>query len=370
MRVTKKYLPVERTMGVCGWDGVSSHGDGSQWQDTIRLLRLVRSDYQGVRKQLDTVSHTLAEGEALVSQRLQHALLSSEGFRTLCLVPYTARIIGSRMGKAILGETAQPSGLPEPVRLEVRCLGRFEVSSGWQRIERWQSAKAKSVFQYLMSRPREPVIKDVLMETIWPGCDPQAANNNLKTAMHGLRQTISSLFCKKESFPHVLFVQGSYLTNPEIELWVDVEEFEQHWMLGRRLEKEGKMTEAIQEFQLAEELYRGDYLEDEPYEEWTLLRREALKDIYVIILSKLAEYSMKTADYESHIVYCQKILARDSCHEEAYRWLIRSYVRLGQRHRAQQWYNLCVATLKRELDSMPDCETISLYHQLLHQDPI
>ena len=70
------------------------------------------------------------------------------------------------------------------------------------------------------------------------------------------------------------------------------------------------------------------------------------------------------------LVRAQKILDKDSCHEEAYRRLIRCYVRLGQRHRAQQWYNLCVATLKRELDSMPDRETISLYHQLLNQEHI
>ena len=357
-------------MGISGSDGVSSHGDGSQWQDTIHLLRLVQSDYQGVRKQLETVSHTLVEREALVRERLQHALLSSEGFRTLCLVPYTAGVIGSRMGKAILGETAQPGGLPELVRLEVRCLGRFEVSSGWQRIERWQSAKAKSVFQYLMSRPREPVIKDVLMETIWPGCDPQAASNNLKAAVHGLRQTISRLFNKKEGFPHILFLQGSYLTNPEIKLWVDVEEFEQRWMLGRRLEKEGKAAEAIREFELAEALYRGDYLEDEPYEQWTLLRREALKDTYVIILSKLADYALRTADYESRVIYCQKILAKDPCREDAYRWLMCCYSRLGQRNHALRWYKICRRTILAELDTAPDHETTALYQSLLRDEPI
>ena len=141
------------------------------------------------------------------------------------------------------------------------------------------------------------------METLWPECNPQAASNNLKAAMHSLRQTLSHLFNKRESFPHVLFLQGSYLINPEIELWIDVEEFEQHWVLGRHLEKEERLPEAIREFELAEALYRGDYLEDESYEEWTLLRREALKDTYIIILGKLADHSMKTTDYESSIIY-------------------------------------------------------------------
>lgn len=353
-----------------GLDGTSNYGNGAQWQDTIHLLRLVQSDYQGARKQLEKVRNTLAERETLVGQRLQYAILTSGDYRTLRLTPYGTNTEVSQIGKAILGVATQPGVLPMTLRLEVRYLGRFEVCSTWRQVERWHSAKAKSIFQYLMTRPREPVIKDVLMEALWPECEPRAAGNNLKAAMHGLRQTLNYLFDEKEGFPYILFMQGSYLINPEIELWVDVEEFEQHWVRGRRLEREAKQSEAIHEFELAEVLYRGDYLEDEPYEEWTLLRREALKDTYVIILGKLADYAMKNADYESTIVYCQRILAKDTCREDAYRRLMNCYSQLGQRNRALRWYEICRRTIKAELDTTPDHETTALYHQLLNNEPI
>jgi len=211
---------------------------------------------------------------------------------------------------------------------------------------------------------------DVLMETLWPDCDPQSASNNLKAAIHGLRQTLSQLFGNKESFPYVHFLQGSYLMNPQVELWVDVENFEQHWTRGRHLEKADNLTEAVREYELAEALYRGDYLEDEPYEEWTLLRREALKDTYVTILGKLADRSMETNDYESCIIYCQKILAKDSCREDAYQRLMRCYSRLGRRNRALRWYEICRRTIQAELDTTPDHETTALYHRLLRDEPI
>jgi DNA-binding SARP family transcriptional activator len=255
------------------------------------------------------------------------------------------------------------------MRLEVRCLGRFEVSSEWKHVKRWQSVKAKSVFQYLMTKPREPIIKDLLMEALWPDCDPRAASNNLRAAIHGLRQTLGRLL-GKDSFPYVLFLQGSYRLSPEVELWVDVEEFERHWVAGRRLDKEGRAAEAIREYEQAEVLYRGDYLEDEPYEEWTLLRREALRDIYVIILGKLADHSMKIADYEGCIVYCQKVLAKDPCREDAYRRLMCCYGRLGQRNRALRWYEICRRTIQAELDATPDYETEALHRQLLRNEPI
>lgn len=353
-----------------GWDKPNDFGSNAQWQDTVDLLRLMQSDYAGARKRLESVSHTLAERETLVNQHLQYALLTSGGYHTLCLMPYASGTAGSQIGKTVLGQVTRPSAPPKAMRLEVRCLGRFEVCSEWWRVERWQSVKAKSVFQYLMTRSREPVIKEILMETLWPDCDPRAASNNLKAAMHGLRQTLSNIFNTKDNFPYILFLQGNYRMNPEIELWVDVEQFEKHWLLGRHLEQEGKLAEAIREFELAESLYRGDYLEDEPYEEWTLLRREALKDEYVIVLGKLASYSMEIADHEGCIIYCQKILAKDPCREDAYRQLMRCYSHLGHRNRALHWYEICRRTIKAELDTTPDHETTALYHQLSRNEAI
>lgn len=353
-----------------GSDRPDDYNDSPQWQDTIHLLRLVQSDYQGARKQLEQVSHTLAEREALVSQRLQNALLVSSGYRALCLIPYGAGTAESQMGKAILGGTTQRGTIPRLMRLEVRCLGRFEVNSEWKQVKRWQSVKAKAVFQYLMTRPREPIIKDVLMETLWPDCDPQSASNNLKAAIHGIRQTLGRLFDNKGSFPYVHFLQGSYLMNPEVELWVDVENFEQHWIRGRHLERGGDLPKAIKEYELAEALYRGEYLEDEPYEEWTLHRREALKDTYLTILGKLADHTLETIDYESCISYCQKILAKDPCREDAYQRLMRCYSRLGQRNRALRWYEICCRTIQTELDTTPQHETTTLHDQLLRAKPI
>jgi DNA-binding SARP family transcriptional activator len=361
---------VENTAGTRNWGTSEDPNDGGQWQDTIDLLRLVQSDYAGARRELDRVSQTLAERETLVNQRLQYAMLTSGGYRTLCLMPYAIGVTGNLMGRAILGSMTYSVTPPNTLRLEARCLGRFELSSEGRRIERWKSVKSKSVFQYLMTRPREPVVKDVLMETLWPDCDLQAASNNLKAAVHGLRQTLSRLLDKKETIPYILFLQGSYLMSPEVELWVDVEQFERHWAVGRRFEKEGKPDEARREFELAESLYRGDYLEDEPYEEWTLLRREALKDTYVIILGKLADYSIEMADYEGCIVYCQKILAKDPCREDAYRRLMLCHSRLGQRNRALRWYEICRRTVQAELTTSPDRETETLYHKLLNNGQI
>lgn len=361
---------MERELTSSGYSESTVHANEGQWQDTIQLLRLVQSDFRGVRRQLEQVNDNLAERESLVRQRLQYALQVSEGWQVLRLVPYTAGSIVSRIGKTTLGEIARPEVPQKLTRLEVKCLGRFEIRSPWNRVKRWRSIKAKSVFQYLITRLRQPVVKEVLMEMLWSDCNPRAASNNLKAAVHVLRQTLGSLLEDKKDFDYVLFLQGSYLINPEIDLWLDVDEFERHWELGQRFEKDQKLSEAIKEYEMAEALYRGDYLEDEPYEEWTLLRREALKDICLLILGKLADYSMNKGDYDRCVTYSQKILAKDPCREDAYRRLMCCYNRLGQRNRALRWYEICRRIIKAELDTTPDPETSALYHRLLSNEPI
>ncbi len=348
---------------------ITSGGDG-QWSDAVDLLKLMQHDYRGARRQLEQISLQLAEREALVNLHIQYAFLSFHGYRPLCLSEYKADNTANQMGNIILGEVVQPPEVPNLTRIEVYCLGRFEVRSAFGQVEHWHSVKAKSVLQYLLVRRRQPAVKEALMEALWPDCTPQAASNNLKAAIHSLRLILNDLLAEADRSQYIIFRQGSYLINPDINLWTDVEEFERCWTSGRQLEKERKTAEALREFEKAEALYRGDYLEDEAYEEWTLLRREALKDTYLIILSKLADYSLQKADYESCIHYSQKILARDNCSEDTYRRLMFCYAKLGQRNRALRWYEICCQTNKAELDALPDNETNELYNKILRDEDL
>ncbi len=347
-----------------------NNDSNTSWNEAIDFLQLLRKDYQTARKQLEEVNATLSEREAEIDEHLRHAVFLSSNYRPLCLAPGAGTGAMSLMGNTILGDTLSAPALPKAMRLEARMLGQFELRSNIRPVEHWQSAKAKSVFQYLMTRPRLPVIKDALMETLWPECDPESASNNLKTAVYGLKKTLAGLFYNDDNFPYIIFLQGGYLINTGIEIWIDIEDFDRHWTSGRRLERQGRLDEAAREFEAAESLYRGDYLEDEPYEEWTIQRREALKDTWLAILGKLADYAIDTADYENCIIYCQKILQKDPCREDAYRRLMRCHSRLGRRNRALDWYEIGRRTIAAEFDTAPDPETKSLYDKLLRNEPI
>ena len=336
----------------------------SPWEDTVSLLRLVKNDYESARKQLEIACETLSERECVANRRLAQALLLCGGYRTFCLTSVNSGMNSAQIGKVILGEAVPYKIASNTLKLEICCFEKLEIYSGTRKLNYWQNTNAKSLFRLFMTRPRETIIKDVIIEYLWPECNPQTASNNLKVAIHGLRKILNHFLDQNDNFPSVVFKSGGYELNPRIELWIDIEQFENHWTRGRQLEKEGELTAAIKEFEMAEALYKGDYLEDEPYDDRILIRRETLKDIYLIILGKVADYLLQIKDYEESIIYNQKIITKDNCREDAYKRLMRCYSRLGNRNRAMRWYEICCQAIRTELDTTPEYETTRLYQQV------
>ncbi|MBE0479551.1 MAG: winged helix-turn-helix domain-containing protein [Dehalococcoidia bacterium] len=339
------------------------------YRNAVGLLRRIQTDYHRATKELHAVSSYFRDREAAVGRQLRLAIDHAQGKRNgrlVCesaLAPVMERPSPDQNLRLQTGESNRPI-------LEVYTLGKFHVRVGWNVIEHWHSLKAKSLLKYLIGHHGRPVSKDVLMEALWPGCELPLASNNLKAAVRSLRQTLSSVDDTGGSFTWIIYQDSNYTVNSEADLWTDMEQFEYHWHTARLLEKQNKIAESIRELEVAETLYRGDYLEDDLYEDWTSLRREALKDTYLAILGRLADHSMRDAEHEDCIVYCQKILANDPCREDAYRRLMCCHSRLGQRNRAISWYRLCEKTIRAELDVGPARSTTALYDKLLKDEYI
>jgi DNA-binding SARP family transcriptional activator len=153
-------------------------------------------------------------------------------------------------------------------------------------------------------------------------------------------------------------------------VWIDVDELLERYDAGQRLERRGKLTEAAMEYEVAESLYQGDFLEEDLYEEWTIPRRESLRDNYLIVLDRLSRNYLDERKYAICIQLCQKILAKDDCREDAHRRLMRCYSQQGQRHLALRQYHLCVEALSRVLDMPPMPETTALYQQIRNGEAV
>lgn len=263
---------------------------------------------------------------------------------------------------AVVGEAA-----PVAFLLVVYCLGPFRVYQDEQPIVDWPSSKGKCIFKYLVTHRERPVAKEVLMELFWPGAHPDAARNSLNVAIYGLREALRQA---RPAFSHVLFQDDCYLFNPDLEIWVDVEEFMEHVRVAQDLERRGELAAAIHNYRAAEALYQGEFLEEDRYEEWLIPERQRLQDDYLSLLDRLSRHYFAKEDYAACATLCSKMLAVETCCEDAHRRLMRCYSRQGQRYLALRQYHLCVETLDRELAVAPAVTTVRLYDRLRRREHV
>jgi DNA-binding SARP family transcriptional activator len=265
---------------------------------------------------------------------------------------------------------AQPGPSPDNERAEVILnvfmLGSFHLTVNTQPVSSWSSMYGLAILKYLLVNRDQKVPREVLMDTFWKETNPASARNNLNVALHKLRVT----FREFTPLPIIVFDWGSYSINPSVRIVLDVKEFEEHFQAGRRLEQGESESAAVPEYEKAVALYQGDFLEDDPYEEWSVLTRERLRISYLDALNRLSNIYFNLEQYETCANLALRILDCDKCREDAHALLMRCYSRQGQPQLALRQYQICVGALKTELDIDPEPSTTHLAEKIRRHERI
>ena len=242
-------------------------------------------------------------------------------------------------------------------KITVHVFGALRIAIDDQPVGHCASSRARLVFTYLVTNRDAPVPRDVLMDQFWHDADPHGARNSLNVALHSLRSACKAI----GATPIVIHENSAYRLNPDIDLWVDVDEFLSCSERGQQLEVSNQFSAAIELYEQALALYQGDFLSDSPYEDWAALLRQKLRLLYLDVLDRLSLIYLSREQYAACITLCQLILARDNCREDAHCRLMRCYARQDQHHLALRQYQACVEALRKELDVPPDAKTIALW---------
>jgi DNA-binding SARP family transcriptional activator len=248
-----------------------------------------------------------------------------------------------------------------PAPLSIYCFGKFRVFCGGREVgdENWKTRKAKYLFAYLACAGDREVPDEKLMELFWPDHDPDKARQNFYSALSHIRKALEG-FLPQEYDKVVTAHKGFYRINASIPHTVDAREFERHYEAATQAMRVGSVEEAVVGFQRAEALYLGEFLEGY-YSDWALSFRDDYERRYQELLNSLMR-AFAAKDKHSVVVdYCQKLLAVDSCDQEAHHALMKAYVGLGRPEQAVRQYQQCSQILKSELNMTPSSELSSYY---------
>ena len=263
-------------------------------------------------------------------------------------------------------------------RLRVVTLGSFATYKGESAIPptSWRRAKARQLFQLLLTYRHTALDRDQILEHLWPGLEPVAAGRNFKVTLNTLYQALEPERPPGADSAFVNRDGTAYCLRSGADLWLDTERFTSLITQARAAavpSPPGKglgrgssppPPDAMSLLEEAVALYKGDYLPEAIYETWAAAERERLAVLFLSAADRLTELYLDCRRDEEAIELAHRILAADNCWERAYRHLMIAYHRLGNRGQIVRVYQRCVQTLRDELDVAPTEETAALFATL------
>ncbi|MCC6190733.1 MAG: AAA family ATPase [Anaerolineales bacterium] len=204
---------------------------------------------------------------------------------------------------------------------------------------------------YFLAAHSEPVTREQLLSVLWPDLDRPAAQQTLRTTLHGLRKLLG---------PALLADDGRLALAPETR--VDVRAFEAH-LRGPR--------PGPDQLRAGLALYRGDFLEGfslagtPSFDDWAALERERCRRLAVRGLAILAAIQEARGDFAGALETVDRALAFDALQEDLQRMALRLHYLAGDRAGAIRRYAQLRQLLDDEMGVLPMGETRALYDAIL-----
>ncbi len=258
---------------------------------------------------------------------------------------------------ALAAGSRRESGAAPVVGL--RLLGGFRVEREGEAVpdSAWPRKSGKLLVKMLAVASEHRLHREVLIDRLWPEADPTAAGNSLHQAILVVRRVMdaSRSAAKRES---CIRLSGDMVTLITESVSIDIDKFENLARYGLRSREVDELTSAV-------DIYGGELLPEDRYEDWAEGRREHLARLYAEVLVSLAEALQRRGALFAATERARQALAADVSREDTHRLLMRLYALTGHRHQALRQFRLCSESLAVELGVEPDSETAALHESIL-----
>jgi ATP/maltotriose-dependent transcriptional regulator MalT/DNA-binding SARP family transcriptional activator len=224
----------------------------------------------------------------------------------------------------------------------IQTLGTFRVIREGSPVPHnaWKSKKARDLLKILVAR-RRPTPRDRLMELLWPKVDPAVASNRLSVLLTTLRDVLQ---------PHpagdgpLTTTDGAISLNPT-QVRVDVDDFLTQATAALDAHRT-KKPDATQQLATAVTAHTGDFLEDDPYQEWVNALAEEVQTTHIALLRALAARHREAGDTDAVVQYTLRLLHQDCYDQQAHLTLVAALLDAGHLGQARHHYTNYLRRMK------------------------
>jgi class 3 adenylate cyclase/DNA-binding SARP family transcriptional activator len=223
--------------------------------------------------------------------------------------------------------------------IEIRLLGRFSVRRSGEEVPpgAFGGRLARSLVRFLVTRRGRFVSLDVLTDALWPTRPPADPAANLRILVKRARAALGDAI--------ILTEPGGYSFAAGGDCVVDTEQFLTAAEVGRQHLASGQTGAALREFRGALDLWGGDPLPEDAYEEWAQEFRATLARARLQVLEDGAAAALALRDPAEAATLAELAVAQEPLREPATLLLARALAVSGDAVAALR----AVDTLRRRL---------------------
>lgn len=209
----------------------------------------------------------------------------------------------------------------------IRTLGGFGVTVGEREVPlaAWGSRRARQLCKMLAAAAGQPVARDQLIDALWPddiGTDRLSARLSVQLSM-------------------VRRILGGGIAADRASVRLDLDE------INLDVDHLHRAVDA-NDLALVIDLYRGEFLPEDPYEDWAASARDRARRAYVRAAHDLARGAAANGDHEQAGDYAARIVTIDPFDEAGHHRLIAALAAEGRLGEARHAYD-AYAERMREL---------------------
>src|SRR6266566_1434327 len=259
--------------------------------------------------------------------------------------------------------------------LEVATLGRFELRRNSDPLSggNWSRRKVVDLFKLLLSAEQHRLHREQIQEILWPTSPGEQAANSFGKTLYLLRRALEPDLAagKGSASMYVLLDHDTLMLLPEsIRLDADIFASSARALQAKMRNRSGKERADQEDVLLLDEfdqvlaLYKGDYLPEDLYEDWSQRKRDRLRRVQSWLLEHAAELALANGQSVRAVEHYQVLLERNSADEQTHCQLMLTYARMGRRNEALNQYLLLRKALREELRANPLPETHELFRRI------
>jgi DNA-binding SARP family transcriptional activator len=240
-----------------------------------------------------------------------------------------------------------PAWSSEP-QLRLFVLGRTCAMNGDEALDgRWINNRPGHILKLLVAERHRNVFCDEIISLLWPP-DSSPDTRGVRYFVHELRDQLEPGGAVRSPSSFVVATRGGYTLDQE-HVWIDADAFET--LVTEGCAAAGRDDDAAKGLiRQGVQMYRGDFLADEPYAEWALHERDRLRDLVATALRTLAEIETRGDDLTSATATLVRLSELEPFDLDVHRELFGLLLRRGRRSETMRRYE----TLRRRMLSTFD----------------